>query len=61
MEVHMSNIFSRGGWHTESAFSEMAIGHVIGLKDAVYELGLRGMKQYLDGKTAEINVRGANG
>jgi len=52
VEVHMSNIFERGGWHAQSIFFENAIGHVIGLKGFSYELGLRGMKQYLDEKLA---------
>ena len=52
IEVHMSNIFERGGWHAQSIFFENAIGHFIGLKGFSYELGLRGMKQYLDEKLA---------
>lgn len=50
IEVHMSNIFERGGWHAESIFFENAIGHVIGLKANVYELGLRGISQYVQEK-----------
>ncbi|AIQ67613.1 type II 3-dehydroquinate dehydratase [Paenibacillus graminis] len=48
IEVHMSNIFDRGGWHAQSIFFENAAGLVVGLKGYSYDLGLQGMKQYLD-------------
>lgn len=41
VEVHLSNIFKRGGWHSESIFADKAVGHVIGFKGLVYELGLK--------------------
>lgn len=47
IEVHISNIFKRGGWHAESIFLEHANGQIIGLKDSVYELALRGMKDLI--------------
>lgn len=47
VEVHLSNIFARGGWHAESIFAERAQGHIIGLKGYVYDLGLRAMVNYL--------------
>lgn len=43
VEVHLSNIFARGGWHTESIFLTHAVGHVIGFKSQVYELGMRAL------------------
>lgn len=41
IEVHISNIFSRGEWHAESIFSKYAIGQIIGFKGYSYELALR--------------------
>lgn len=36
IEVHMSNIGARGGWHAESIFTESALGAIVGLKHHVY-------------------------
>ena len=32
VEVHLSNIVSRGGWHSESIFTETAVGFIMGLQ-----------------------------
>lgn len=48
IEVHLSNIVSRGGWHSESIFTETAIGFIMGLKGYVYELGLQAINHYLE-------------
>jgi 3-dehydroquinate dehydratase-2 len=50
VEVHLSNIVSRGGWHSESIFTETAIGFIMGLKGYVYELGLQSINHYLEEK-----------
>lgn len=47
VEVHMSNIFARGGWHAESIFSTNSIGVILGFKDYVYDLGLLAINNYL--------------
>lgn len=57
VEVHLSNIVSRGGWHSESIFTETAIGFIMGLKGYVYELGILAINHYLeenkDGKISD--------
>lgn len=47
VEVHLSNIFSRGGWHSDSIFAQSAIGHIIGFKWYVYDLGLRALINHI--------------
>lgn len=47
IEVHLSNILSRGGWHAETIFAKNSIGHINGLQADVYGLGLLGLYQYL--------------
>lgn len=48
VEVHLSNIVYRGGWHAESIFTETAVGFIMGLKGYVYELGLQSINYYLE-------------
>ena len=48
VEVHLSNIVSRGGWHAESIFTETAVGFIMGFKGYVYELGLQSINHYLE-------------
>lgn len=48
IEIHLSNIFFRGGWHSESIFTEDAIGFIGGFQGYGYELALRGIHQFLD-------------
>ena len=48
VEVHLSNIVSRGSWHSESIFTETAVGFIMGLKGYVYELGLQSINHYLE-------------
>ncbi len=55
VEVHMSNIFSRGGWHSESVFAEKAVGHICGFKENVYYLGLKAITSYLKQKRSKNN------
>jgi len=47
VEVHLSNIFSRGGWHAETIFAEKAIGHINGFKGIVYHMGLWAICDYI--------------
>lgn len=47
IEVHMSNIYSRGGWHADSIFSPNAIGQVVGFKAYSYDLALLAVCDYL--------------
>jgi 3-dehydroquinate dehydratase-2 len=47
VEVHLSNIFKREGWHSESIFADKAIGHVIGFKGYVYDLGLMAIHNFI--------------
>ncbi len=47
VEVHLSNIFAREAWHSESIFSSRAVGTITGFKGFVYELGLYGILDYL--------------
>ncbi|HEX2927157.1 MAG TPA: type II 3-dehydroquinate dehydratase [Ruminiclostridium sp.] len=47
IEVHLSNIFFRGGWHTESIFSPNAVGQIIGFKGFGYELALRAISNHI--------------
>jgi 3-dehydroquinate dehydratase-2 len=53
VEVHLSNIVSRGGWHAESIFTDTAVGFLMGLKGYVYELGLQAINHYLEEKQNE--------
>ncbi|MFA8435567.1 MAG: type II 3-dehydroquinate dehydratase [Marinifilaceae bacterium] len=47
VEVHLSNIFSRKGWHAQSIFLEEAIGVIVGFKHDVYALGIEAMLKHL--------------
>lgn len=47
VEVHMSNIFSRGEKHDTTIFQSDAVGNIIGLRDDVYRLALLGIINYL--------------
>lgn len=47
VEVHLSNIDARGGWHSESCFADAAIGRISGLRGDGYEAALRALVQYL--------------
>lgn len=53
VEVHLTNIVSRGGWHSESIFTEAAVGFIMGFKGYVYELGLQAINKYLEEKQNE--------
>jgi 3-dehydroquinate dehydratase II len=55
VEVHLSNIYSRGGWHSESIFAEKSIAHICGFKGFGYDLGLRGLIEYLKNKGGKYN------
>lgn len=47
VEVHISNIFARSGWHRKTIFAQEAIGHISGFKEHVYIYGLEAMCDYL--------------
>ena len=47
VEVHLTNIFARGGWHSETIFADKAIGHINGFKEDVYYLGLEAINNYI--------------
>lgn len=47
VEVHLSNLSARGGWHAETIFAGKAVGHINGFQSDVYGLGLQGIYQYL--------------
>lgn len=40
IEVHITNIFARGGWHSKSIFSEKAQGIIVGMGSEGYILAL---------------------
>lgn len=48
VEVHLSNIVDRGGWHAESIFTNNSIGCIFGFKSYVYILGLYALNNYLE-------------
>ncbi len=47
VEVHLSNIFARGGWHAESIFADKAIGQIIGFRGFVYDLGIMALSDFI--------------
>ena len=47
VEVHLSNIVSRGSMHSDSIFTGTAIGLIMGFKGYVYELGIQSLNNYL--------------
>lgn len=47
VEVHISNIFSRGEWHAETIFAARAVGVISGFQGAVYQLGIEAIHNYL--------------
>lgn len=47
VEIHISNIYSRGGWHAESIFAPYAIGNIIGFKGYGYQLGLKALVNHI--------------
>ncbi len=50
VEVHISNIYKRGGWHAQSIFSEYSIGVISGFGHYSYELALHAISQYINQK-----------
>jgi 3-dehydroquinate dehydratase-2 len=48
VEVHLSNIFSRGGWHAQSVFTDRAVGQIAGFKGYSYECGLRALFNHIN-------------
>lgn len=51
VEVHLSNIASRGEWHADSLFMSKAIGYIVGFRDYVYELGLMALNNFINKQT----------
>ena len=47
VEVHLSNIFERGGWHAETIFAPYAVGHINGFQGNVYTLGLQALCDHI--------------
>lgn len=48
IEVHLSNIFSRGEWHAKSIFAPKSVGQIVGFKGMGYELAVRAMIKHLE-------------
>lgn len=55
VEVHLSNIYARGGWHADSVFSSKAVAHINGFHEDVYSLGIQGLCSYLRKKSRKSN------
>lgn len=53
VEVHISNIYARGGWHADTIFAPKAIGHINGFGGIVYSLGIEGLYEYFKKKEKE--------
>lgn len=47
IEVHLSNIYARDHWHSVSVFSSKAVAVMAGMKDYIYESGVRAMCHYI--------------
>lgn len=47
VEIHISNIFKRAGWHEKSIFSEYAVGTISGFLGYSYTLGLYSIINHL--------------
>ncbi|MEC0090213.1 type II 3-dehydroquinate dehydratase [Paenibacillus macquariensis] len=50
VEIHLSNIYERGGWHSQSIFAEKAVGHIVGFKGYGYDLSLIAIHNVLKNK-----------
>jgi 3-dehydroquinate dehydratase II len=48
VEVHLSNIASRGEWHSDSLFMSKSIGYIVGFGGFVYDLGLLAINNFLN-------------
>ena len=53
VEIHISNIFARGGWHADSIFSAHAVGMISGMRDYGYSLGVLAIYNYLTNNVKE--------
>lgn len=53
VEIHISNIFARGGWHADSIFSPNAVGMICGMRDYGYSLGVLAIYNYLTNNVKE--------
>ncbi len=51
VEVHISNIYERGGWHSDSIFAEKALGQIVGFKGFGYDLGLMAISGFIKNKS----------
>lgn len=47
VEVHLSNVFAREHWHSQSVFTAKAVGTVFGFRGFGYELGLRAIVNHI--------------
>ena len=48
IEVHMSNIFNREGFRSNSVIAPVATGMIAGMEEYVYTLAIRALKDMLD-------------
>ena len=48
IEVHMSNIYTRKEWHSNTIFAEYSVGQICGFGDFVYRLGILAIINYLN-------------
>lgn len=48
IEVHMSNIFNREGFRSNSVIAPVATGMIAGMEEYVYTLAIRALKGMLD-------------
>ena len=48
IEIHLSNIMARSGWHSESIFSSYSKGIIVGFNGYGYELGVYAINNYLE-------------
>jgi 3-dehydroquinate dehydratase-2 len=48
IEVHLSNIYARGGWHAESVFTANALGCIVGFRGMVYDLALQALLNFIN-------------
>lgn len=47
VEVHLSNLTTRGGWHAESVFTGSSKGFIMGFRGYGYELALNALYKYI--------------
>jgi 3-dehydroquinate dehydratase II len=58
VEVHLSNIYRRGGWHATSVFAPYAIGQIVGFRGDGYVLGVQALASWLESAERTITPEG---